>query len=456
MKLLSNFGIVILYYLSVVGMHAGTLRFISCPANNVYFTRRIFLFMYIPISGIENKLSTSCLSNRITFYSQPHRIERDFCRMLSEQQCQLIETGLTEDVEPRKVAAYLCLHMGLALAEVAALRWQDIHLEAGIIQLQNIIGKQKTADTNLPIEIIPLEIPRVLLMPPHVRRYLAQYAALYKSGANFILTGTDEKPEFYPMQNILSTIGLKYKIAQKLSATELRNAFIRRCIQSGMDLYTLCDYIDIRHPDVIFKRFSGYFTAKPDSVFALERFAAGYVAPEPPFSGPKRMNLLILGAGNQGPVVKEIAEAIGVFDEIAFLDDNPHNRRAIGPLSDIGKLAGRFPIATASFGDGLLRQKQMDALESLGYIVPTLIHPSATVSPSAALARSVVVEARSIVSAGAAIGRGALVSSASVIETGADIGAFSHIGSSVTVAKNAKVQAYLRVPSGTVVRAKKQ
>ena len=42
--------------------------------------------------------------------------------MLTEQQCEKIEKGLTAQVEPRRVAAYLCLHMGLTLAEAAALR----------------------------------------------------------------------------------------------------------------------------------------------------------------------------------------------------------------------------------------------------------------------------------------------------------------------------------------------
>ena len=42
--------------------------------------------------------------------------------MLTEQQCNLIERSLNEDVEPRKVAAYLCLHMGLMLSEVSTLR----------------------------------------------------------------------------------------------------------------------------------------------------------------------------------------------------------------------------------------------------------------------------------------------------------------------------------------------
>lgn len=44
-------------------------------------------------------------------------------------------------------------------------------------------------------------------------------------------------------------------------------------------------------------------------------------------------NLLILGAGEFGHVVKEIAEDIGIFDKIDFLDD--FNPLAIGRFDDI-------------------------------------------------------------------------------------------------------------------------
>ena len=60
--------------------------------------------------------------------------------MLTEQQCSLIERSLNEDVEPRKAAAYLCLHMGLMLSDVSALRWQDIDLKAGTVSIAHIIG----------------------------------------------------------------------------------------------------------------------------------------------------------------------------------------------------------------------------------------------------------------------------------------------------------------------------
>lgn len=367
--------------------------------------------------------------------------------ILSEQQCKLIELGLTEDVEPRKAAAYLCLHMGLMLSEITALQRKDIDLDSSTLTLRNAASASLT--------LIPFDRPRVLPMPPHVVLYFQQNSDLYESGECYLLTGEKTLPAFHHMQNILTTVAVRAKLGCTLSASDLRNAFIRRCIQSGMDLYSICTYVGIKQPNVIVKRFAAYFEPKLGYVDALEKFSADYHSPEPEpeFKGPKRMNLLILGAGSQGPVVKEIAEAIGIFDEIAFLDDNPENNLAIGPLSDIKKRVDHYPMAIASFGDSFLRRKYMDALEALGYIVPTLIHPSATISPSATINRSVVIEARSIVSAAALLERGALISSASVIEVGAKVGQFSHVGSSVTVEKSAEVADYERVPSGTVVRA---
>lgn len=373
--------------------------------------------------------------------------------MLTEQECSLIEKGLTEAVEPRKVAAYLAFHMGLMLAEAAGLRRQDIDLADGKLTLNHYIGKPEDAKRSFDVDFLPYEKPRELLIPPHVVRYIEQHDDLYTDGDCFIMTGEKTIPAFYMMQNMLTSINLKYKVCDTLSMSDLRNAFIRRSVQSGIDLYTLCDYIDIRQPRVILNRFREYFTPRQEAFRKLEKYGIDYV-PEPEYDpdAPKRMNLLILGAGSQGPVVKEIAEAIGIFDEIAFLDDDPDNALAIGSLKDIVKLKYRFPMAIPSFGDSMLREKYMNKLEALGYVVPSLVHPSATISPNCRHGRSVVIEARCIVSAGAVIGRGTLLSGASVVEAAAEVGDFAHIGSSVTVAKNAVVDKYTRVPSGTVVR----
>jgi len=373
--------------------------------------------------------------------------------MLTEQQCERIETGLTETVEPRKVAAYLCLHMGLTLAEAAGLRRGDIDLNGGRVVLRSYVGKPEGSGASDDVQLLPLEQVRSLPIPPHVFRYLSRHDDLYADGNAFMISGETTLPAFYTMQNLLTSINLKYKIAGTLSVSDLRNAFIRRCIQSGMDLYTLCAYIGIRQPNVILKRFREFFRPRLDEVRVLEKYSADYVpAPSSDPASVRQMNLLILGAGSQGPVVKEIAEAIGIFEEIAFLDDDPGNALAIGPLKDVEKLKARFSMATVSFGDSHLRERWMDRIDQCGYIVPTLIHPSATISPSAKIGRAAVIEARCIVSAGAAVGRGVILSGACVIETNVRIGQFVHIGSSATVTKGAAVEDYQRIPSGTVVR----
>lgn len=369
--------------------------------------------------------------------------------MLTEQQCEKIEKGLTAQVEPRRVAAYLCLHMGLTLAEAAALRVGDIDFENGTVFVRHALGKVEDGATAL----LPCDTPRTLPMPPHVRRYLRRHRGLYGEGEEaFLMSGSKSAPSFYGIQNLLTSICRRQGVDRAVSATDLRNAFIRRCIETGMDLYSLCAYIGIRHPDILIRRFHPYFKADLEAVFATARFVAdaGDGRREDGVSAPRRMNLLILGAGSQGPVVKEIAEALGVFHRIAFLDDDPNNRLAIGCLSDLYGLQDEYPMAIPSFGDGELRRRYMDILEREGYIVPTLIHPSATVSPSAVIGRSSVVESRCSISANAVVGRGALISNASVIGTGAQIGEFAHVDSA-TVAKDAAVAAFARIPAGMVI-----
>ena len=376
--------------------------------------------------------------------------------MLSEQQCKLIEKGLTEDVEPRKVAAYLCLHMGLMLAEAAALRRRDINLDAGTIAVSNVLGRPEDGDATRA-ELMNIDTPRLLPMPPHVKRYLSENSGFYPNEDCFILTGGTEIPAVHCMQNGLTSLCAKYKVADGLSATDLRNAFIRRCIQSGIDLYSLCQYIGIKQPNVIVRHFGGFFIPHLESVQALEKYGAGYTSPEPmqkpEIVGPKRMNLLILGAGSQGPVVKEIAEALDVFHKIAYLDDDPDNKLAMDACANYEQYVNLYPIAIPSFGDSFLREKWVDKLEKAGYILPTLIHPSATVSPSAEIGMAVVIEARSIISAGASVGEGVIASSGSVIEAMAKVGEFAHIGAAAMVSKNAVVPPYKRISSGAVVRA---
>ena len=147
----------------------------------------------------------------------------------------------------------------------------------------------------------------------------------------------------------------------------------------------------------------------------------------------KRMNLLILGAGGQGLVVKEIAERIGSFHKIAFLDDNPDNSYAIGKCDDCAKFLKEYPIAIPSVGNHDLRMKWLDMLAKAGFIIPTLIDPTATVSLSAKIDYGTVIEPQATVGANAIIGAGCIISSAAIIDRDVTIVDGIHIDCGVAI-----------------------
>lgn len=370
--------------------------------------------------------------------------------MLSEQQCKLIEKGLSEDVEPRKVAAYLCLHMGLTLAEICALRRSDIDLSSGTLAINHVFARSEEGRGQAST-LFPSEVQRGLPIPPHALRYLSAHIGLYKSGSCFIISGDTELPAPHLMQNILTGICAKYRIAEAVSATDLRNSFIRRCLEAGIDLYSLCWFIGIRQPNGIVKKFSEYMKVKPESFAVTEQFSSDYTPPIPLLpKEPKRMNLLILGAGSQGAVVKEIADAMGVFQEIAYVDDDPKNKLAIDRCGNYEQYVNHYPIAIPSFGNCELRAQWADKLEKAGFILPLLIHPMATVSPSATLSEAVVVEAKAIIAAGVHVGRNCIISTGAVLEKSSTVEPDAHVGSACTVTKGSVVPKFSRVPAGRV------
>lgn len=272
--------------------------------------------------------------------------------MLTDAQCQIINQHLMEDVEPRKVAAFLCLHMGLLLGEVTALRRQDIDLAAGMISIRYVAGRGAGGTASDPVEFLPSDAPRDLPMPPSVKLFLSANIGLYADDDCFILNGEKSLPPFRLMQGLLSAMNLKYQIAEKLSSMELRYAFIRQKLEAGVDMYSLCTYLgQNKRPDVIVKRFSEYCRADLAAVAFSEVEPTEYQLR----NAPKQMNLLILGAGGQGQVVRETAEAIGIFEKSPFWMTTQLCQEFWTALATVSAIAASihwplWPLAIMRFG----------------------------------------------------------------------------------------------------------
>ena len=125
---------------------------------------------------------------------------------------------------------------------------------------------------------------------------------------------------------------------------------------------------------------------------------------------PIGLNLLILGAGSHGQEVREIAESLHVFQKINFLDDDTNKTEAIGPWEDLNDLKNQYNVAIVAVGNEYTRKLWFAKLSEAGYIIPTLVHPSAIVSQNATLGTGTVICARATISSGAKIGAGCIVS----------------------------------------------
>ena len=140
--------------------------------------------------------------------------------------------------------------------------------------------------------------------------------------------------------------------------------------------------------------------------------------------------LLILGAGGLGIAVAEIARCTGAYTRICFLDDTTKSVagfEVLGHCELLPQLCGKFTHAIAAFGNNALRRDYTQKIKSLGFDLPTVIHPSAVISPSAHLAAGCIVRENVAVSHTVNIEEGCLLNMGCLIDHNCSVGAYSHI-----------------------------
>lgn len=165
-----------------------------------------------------------------------------------------------------------------------------------------------------------------------------------------------------------------------------------------------------------------------------------------------KKNLLILGAGQYGYLIRETAEAMGCFGQIGFLDDR--SPAALGKLADYEGFRQAYSCAFVAMGNPMLRMQWLEKLEQAGFELPVLVHPRAYVSPSARLEKGTAVEPMAVVNTEAAVEAGGLLCAGCVVNHNARVMPGCQIDCGAVVASNAVVPEGTKVPSGTVYERK--
>lgn len=138
--------------------------------------------------------------------------------------------------------------------------------------------------------------------------------------------------------------------------------------------------------------------------------------------------------------MKEIAESMGCFEEISFVDNDREG--AIGKLEQVETFYPEYNCVIAACDDGTERLEWNKKLETL-YNIPVLFHMDSTISPSANLMSGCIVEPRAVVGCGNTIGQATVIGANTVVEP------YSFIGDSCTLKSGTIVKSTSVLEMGT-------
>jgi sugar O-acyltransferase (sialic acid O-acetyltransferase NeuD family) len=144
--------------------------------------------------------------------------------------------------------------------------------------------------------------------------------------------------------------------------------------------------------------------------------------------------LYIYGASGHGKVVAEIALALDYLVS-GFIDDDPSMQgKHVLELPICGGFEWLVRSARHSklvvglgIGDNRVRCRVAQQCRRLGIPLITLVHPSALISPSAAIGNGTVVMAMVVVNALAKIGDGVIINTGVIVEHDCNVGEYAHL-----------------------------
>ena len=156
--------------------------------------------------------------------------------------------------------------------------------------------------------------------------------------------------------------------------------------------------------------------------------------------------IYIYGASGHGLVVADVAKSCG-YENIVFLDDD--KSKGFLAFDDI-KENRDYHIAFG-IGNNQIRAKLYKKVRENGFAIPTLIHPSSIISPSARIEEGTVVMPNVVVNAKAYIGKCVILNSSCVVEHESIIGDFVHISPKVAIAGDVKIGDFTHIGIGSSI-----
>jgi len=165
------------------------------------------------------------------------------------------------------------------------------------------------------------------------------------------------------------------------------------------------------------------------------------------------------GAGGHAKSLLEALRSESRFEVVAMADDDPDldGGDLLGvPVSSRPVESWRDTVEHAFVGIGGVvavdaRRSAFARLEAAGFVLPPVVHASATVSERADLGRGAQILAQAVVNASARIGDGAIVNTGAIVEHDCVVGPSAHLGPRAVIGGEVEVGEAAHVGMGAVV-----
>ena len=164
------------------------------------------------------------------------------------------------------------------------------------------------------------------------------------------------------------------------------------------------------------------------------------------------MRLVILGAGGYGQTVTDVASQLGRYGEILFLDDNAAN--AVGKCEEYIQYIDANTEIYPAFGNNESRLNWVKCLLEAGAVVPTLVHPTAYISPKATLEGGNVILPKAVINTSCHVGKGCIINCGALIDHGCVIEDGVHICLGAIVKGDNRIKECTKIEAGEVIQAR--
>lgn len=169
----------------------------------------------------------------------------------------------------------------------------------------------------------------------------------------------------------------------------------------------------------------------------------------------KHKDLIIIGAGGHAKVCIDVAEDVGLWENIYLLDDNREDeilgKKIIGTTSKIVELTENYDYFVG-IGDNTARKFLINLLEKNNKNIVNLIHSKSLISKYASInGFANLVMPGVVVNADAKIGKGNILNTSSIIEHDCILADYNHISPGAILLGNVEIQDNVWIGSNSTV-----